>query len=1300
MTDDDIFIKAIEFPDAADRTRYLDMACDGNEAQKARVASLLRAHEEASRFLTTPAMSELRAQVQEIRDSHLESEQDKASLGAADEATVQTADLRNQQLGASEPEDDDRETVDEEFKKYLSPSTRPNWLGRLAHYEIEAILGHGAFGVVAKAFDEKLHRVVAIKMLRPELATISPPRKRFIREARTAAAVTHENIVGIYAVEEDPVPYLVMEFVPGQTLQARLNQKGPLEIPELLTIALQVARGLAAAHNAKLIHRDIKPANILLTCDPVDRTKISDFGLARAVDDASLTSSGLIAGTPLYMAPEQARGETLDSRADLFSLGSVMYQMVCGRPPFRAATTMAVLKRVCEDTPRPIKDLIPEAPEWLCAIISRLLEKDRDDRFQTAEEVVEILERCQRELLASGVVSFPVRRNANRRTANDSWRSRLSISQIVSIFALLILIPAAYWLLRGRGEANSETNTPPDSVKANVASAGLSSSVGSDTASQSESDTQSLLWTNGRLVSGQIRTIANSTPESYRLEFSIRGNDSKMFMVVFPIAGRQACLTFGGFREKGAPLYGLEKIDGKGLFEIFPNAVGDFFVDNQSHRISLTVTPTSVSATLDGKPIVNWTGDASQLSTYDWLRPHLYGRLFINPFGSEWEITDLTLEPLSDPTQQTSTDQEIINLVRSAGGRMTLGEPPFAGTSLTAIENPRPLSSDVVHFDFRRSKLNEGKEFGDEQLTRLAELLELRPDIKIGVLNLVGTSVSNTGLLTLEQVPVTELMIYNTRVNGNQIAEQLATFPISDWDFGSSISSDSLAVLAKNPNLRGISLDSETVDAQSLSVFANSKLRRLQLFGRENRSLPTVDQLSGLTELTDLFLPNYELGSDPNMLRSLQESLPGVNIHTKSYTDRLPLPREYPESDLDIISLVESVGGEIHQYRPEGLVRVRAANNRTLARSNGAINIYASSKPEFDDSKLLELTAILKHRPDIDLICLHFPGTPISNVGLRSLKDFKISQLFCNHTMVNGDEIANEAPEFKVREWGHVPGLTELGFSKFLESPHVIAIDIPSADVTPTVIRIAAESNLRHFGMIDLNASDLPPAQLFSVLTEIQVLALQSTDEIPQEYLQDLHVQVPQAEIRCGARTIPPDDGAIQARLFAGRQISNGIVTPIAREVPHSYLLEFKARRITGEDAIGIRFPIADSAAAILFSAFTDHTGGLSGLTLVDGVDLPGSPHTKRGNPFADGKDHVIRIVVTPRTVTATLDNMEYVQWEGDPGRLKPYAWLEGEKTPLFIKTWADFYVSELKLEAIDSAELTEPSEEKPIDAK
>src|SRR5207249_6152240 len=143
----------------------------------------------------------------------------------------------------------------------------------------------------------------------------------------------------------------------GQSLEDKIRQHGPLELPEVLRIGMQIASGLAAAHAQGLVHRDIKPANILLE-NSVERVKITDFGLARAADDASLTQSGVIAGTPMYMAPEQACGDSFDHRADLFSLGSVLYVMASGRPPFRASSSMAVLKRVVEETPRPIRDII------------------------------------------------------------------------------------------------------------------------------------------------------------------------------------------------------------------------------------------------------------------------------------------------------------------------------------------------------------------------------------------------------------------------------------------------------------------------------------------------------------------------------------------------------------------------------------------------------------------------------------------------------------------------------------------------------------------------------------------------------------------------------------------------------------------------------------------------------------------------------------------------------------------------------------------------------------------------------
>ena len=187
----------------------------------------------------------------------------------------------------------------------------------------------------------------------------------------------------VYEVAEQPLPYLVMEFIPGETLQQKLDRVGPLEVPEVLRIGRQIAEGLAAAHAMDLIHRDIKPANMLLEGGQ-QKVKITDFGLARAADDASISQSGIIAGTPMYMAPEQALGQTLDQRADLFSLGSVLYQMVAGRPPFRATGMLAVLKRVAEDTPRSIREIIPETPQWLCDIIAKLHAKNPDGRYQSA----------------------------------------------------------------------------------------------------------------------------------------------------------------------------------------------------------------------------------------------------------------------------------------------------------------------------------------------------------------------------------------------------------------------------------------------------------------------------------------------------------------------------------------------------------------------------------------------------------------------------------------------------------------------------------------------------------------------------------------------------------------------------------------------------------------------------------------------------------------------------------------------------------------------------------------------------
>ncbi len=378
MNEREIFQAALDFAEADQRQAFIAQTCGADAALRMRVEKLLASHSAASQFLNQPAVAGDSTFPTLMKSAG----QDPESANGSDDELSSTPDI-----------------------SFLQPSTNPRSIGKLGHYEVLEILGHGAFGIVFRAFDEKLHRVVAIKAMNPQLAATSPPRKRFLREARSVAAVRHENIVQIHSVEEQPLPYLVMEFIDGKTLQQKLDENGPLDIIETLHIGRQMACGLAAAHDQGLIHRDIKPANILLEKGPEQKVKITDFGLARAADDASMTRTGVIAGTPTYMAPEQALGQPLDHRADLFSLGSVLYQMVCGRVPFRGPNVISVLKRLVDEAPRPISEILTGVPDWLSAIISKLHAKNPNDRFQSARELAEILARCQSELHSKGTVS-------------------------------------------------------------------------------------------------------------------------------------------------------------------------------------------------------------------------------------------------------------------------------------------------------------------------------------------------------------------------------------------------------------------------------------------------------------------------------------------------------------------------------------------------------------------------------------------------------------------------------------------------------------------------------------------------------------------------------------------------------------------------------------------------------------------------------------------------------------------------------------------------------------------------------
>jgi eukaryotic-like serine/threonine-protein kinase len=378
-----------------------------------------------------------------------------------------------------------------------SPAIGPT-IGGSGRYELLQELGRGGVGVVLKARDRRLARLVALKFLHAVDAADPQTRERFEREARSASAVSHPRLCTIYEVGEDEgQPFLVMELLEGATLQTRLSE-GLLPLPELLDVAIQIAEGVEAIHAASIIHRDLKPANVFLTPTGV---KILDFGLAkvgRATEvtlDGFQTQPGLMVGTIAYMAPEQARGEELDFRVDVFSFGAVLYEMATGQPAFGRATAGLTFDRLLNREPPPPSSLNPAIPPAVDEVIARALAKEPADRYPSMRALRTDLERLQRsdEL---GLRPHPTSRAARRRILGGAALA-------------LAVLGGTTVVLRGRGAL------PPDIDSVAVLPFG---SVASDAAGESLAAgvTESLVNSLSRLPG--VRVAPRSAAARYRNE--------------------------------------------------------------------------------------------------------------------------------------------------------------------------------------------------------------------------------------------------------------------------------------------------------------------------------------------------------------------------------------------------------------------------------------------------------------------------------------------------------------------------------------------------------------------------------------------------------------------------------------------------------------------------------------------------------------------------------------------------------------------------------------------------------------
>jgi WD40 repeat protein len=362
---------------------------------------------------------------------------DPSQATAADGAADKAASLPEKWAGATPSAEATKELL-----SFLGPAEKPHELGRLGGYRVVEVLGKGGMGLVLRAEDPRLKRAVALKVMRPELSIRPDFSARFQREAQAAAAVKHEHIATVYQAGEDRgTSFLAMELLEGESLAARLDREGRLPSAELLRIGREVALGLAAAHAKGLIHRDVKPANLWLEGEPGasatgGRVKILDFGLAKLTgSDALATLSGHVLGTPSYMAPEQARGEALDARADLFSLGCVLYKATTGQSPFKGGDSLRVLWSLANEQPASARTINRDVPCALSDLIDRLLAKDPSGRPGSAAAVAEAIRAMEKRTaedtgaiqahVSAGPPAEAVRPATSNRASTDPTRRRL-----------------------------------------------------------------------------------------------------------------------------------------------------------------------------------------------------------------------------------------------------------------------------------------------------------------------------------------------------------------------------------------------------------------------------------------------------------------------------------------------------------------------------------------------------------------------------------------------------------------------------------------------------------------------------------------------------------------------------------------------------------------------------------------------------------------------------------------------------------------------------------------------------------
>ena len=379
-----------------------------------------------------------------LQDTQYENYRHQATVGIVNSICALSGDDSELQDPLCEHEID-------QLRQMLKPASHPELLGQIGRYELEQLIGRGGMGLVFRAYDSELHRIVAIKTLAVHLVPNSAAWQRFVRESRACASLVHPHIVPIHdVITEGPVPALVMQLIAGPTLQEWLAEHGSMSWEHAAELMVQLLDGLSLAHEKGFVHRDIKPGNVLLEAD-ASRAMLTDFGLVRTLDDATLTHSGMLAGTPDYMSPEQARGQAVGCESDLFSLGALFYHALAGYPPFRAEEAMAILNRICHEPHRPLCEVNPAIPLQISQFVDALLKKELEQRIASATDAKSALEKIMRSKLELVEHS---------EASGEAWRLR-PLKGVLAATLLLLVVGLFAWAAREYERFANKNSTIP-----------------------------------------------------------------------------------------------------------------------------------------------------------------------------------------------------------------------------------------------------------------------------------------------------------------------------------------------------------------------------------------------------------------------------------------------------------------------------------------------------------------------------------------------------------------------------------------------------------------------------------------------------------------------------------------------------------------------------------------------------------------------------------------------------------------------------------------------------------------------